>query len=271
MIRIFLLGMFSPVIFYLLFAFKQFFRVKSKSNPTFLKIPKYTLLVWRIHRLLVGLNPYYKNLSHEGKKRFVSRLIVVLQQKKVRAREGETDTLDKRIIVLSALIQLTFGLQKFNIPTFNFIALYPSDFYSTYLKQQVKGLTSKRGTLALSWLDTVKGIYDPTDNLNLALHEWSHALLIDHVDDHTNWMYLDLNKYIGKAENYFDTLDRREKKYEYLRSYAFTNEHEFFAVCVEHFFESPDKFALELPKLFDIMCSLLNQNPLNTVDDYKRK
>ena len=84
-------------------------------------------------------------------------------------------------------------------------------------------------------------------------------------------MYLDLNKYIGKAENYFDTLDRREKKYEYLRSYAFTNEHEFFAVCVEHFFESPDKFALELPKLFDIMCSLLNQNPLNTVDDYKRK
>ena len=84
--------------------------------------------------MLVGLNPYYKNLSHEGKKRFVSRLIVVLQQKKVRAREGETDTLDKRIIVLSALIQLTFGLQKFNIPTFNFIALYPSDFYSTYLK-----------------------------------------------------------------------------------------------------------------------------------------
>lgn len=268
MLRFFLIGFVSPVFFYFLFAAKQYFKVKSKSNPNFLEVPKFKFLIWRIHRVLSGLDPYYKKLSSAGKKRFVSRLIVVLQQKSIRGRDGETDTLEKRIIVLAALVQLTFGLQKFSIPSYKYIALYPSSFYSEMIQKQVKGLTTRRGTLALSWLDTIKGIHNPNDNLHLALHEWSHALLIDHVDDHTNWMYRSLTTHVNKAEAYFETLDKDEPRYEYLRSYAFTNEHEFFAVCVEHFFETPDTFAEQLPELFEIMCSLLNQNPLNTQADY---
>ncbi len=268
MIRFFVLGILSPVFFYFLFAFRQYFKVKLEHKTNFIEIPKYKFLVWKIHRVLVGLNPYYKALSKEGKSKFISRLIVVLQQKSIRAREGEVDTLEKRIVILAALVQLTFGLQKFSIPSFNFIALYPKSFYSELIQQQVKGLTTMRGTLALSWLDTMKGVYDPQDNLNLALHEWSHALLIDHVDDHTNWMYRTFTSHVNKAEAYYEMLDRTEPKYEYLRSYAFTNEHEFFAVCVEHFFETPDKFAKQLPELFDIMCSLLNQNPLNKQTNY---
>lgn len=271
MARFFVIGVLSPVVFYFLFAAKQYLKVKFQRNPNFFQVPKYTFLVWRIHRVLVGLNPYYKELSSDGKRQFVSRLIVVLQQKQFRGRDGEIDTLEKRIIVLAALVQLTFGLQKFSIPSFNYVALYPSSFYSELIRKQVKGLTTRRGTLALSWLDTIKGIHDPSDNLHLALHEWSHALLLDHVDDHTNWMYIQLTKHVDKAEAYFEKLDKDEPKYEYLRSYAFTNEHEFFAVCVEHFFETPDTFVLKLPELFDIMCSLLNQNPLNTQADYALK
>jgi len=270
-VRLFILGIFSPILFYLFFASRQYLRVKSRSNPDFLQIPKYKFLIWRIHRVLTGLNPYYQGLSKKGKKHFVSRLIVVLQQKSVRTRDGERDTLEKRIVILGALVQLTFGLQKFDIPSFNYIALYPSSFYSKLIRKQVKGLTTKRGTVALSWLDTMNGVYDPSDNLNLALHEWSHALLIDHVDDHTNWMYRSLTTHVNKAEAYFETIDKDAPKYRYLRSYAFTNEHEFFAVCVEHFFETPDTFAVQLPELFNIMCSLLNQNPLNVENDYKWK
>jgi Mlc titration factor MtfA (ptsG expression regulator) len=54
----------------------------------------------------------------------------------------------------------------------------------------------------------------------------------------------------------------------YLRSYAGENSHEFFAVCVEHFFEAPDKLRAHLPDIYNHMCVLLNQNPLNMQDDY---
>lgn len=181
------------------------------------------------------------------------------------------DTLEKRIIVLSALVQLTFGLNKFDVSSFDFVVLYPRSFYSKYLNARVKGLTNRKGTVALSWLDTVKGIHDPQDNPNLALHEWSHALLIDYVDDHTNWLYTQFNSHIERSESYFETAIEQREDHEYLRSYAFTNEHEFFAVCVEHFFETPATFAEALPELYDIMCSLLNQNPIHSQNDFALK
>jgi len=55
----------------------------------------------------------------------------------------------------------------------------------------------------------------------------------------------------------------------FFRSYGCTSPHEFFAVSIEHFFESPDRFMELHPRLFHSMCILLNQNPLNTNGDYK--
>jgi Mlc titration factor MtfA (ptsG expression regulator) len=247
---------------------KEYLKVKLFSVPDVLKLPKYKFLVWRIHRLMTALNPYYHNLGKEGKAKFIGRLIVLLQQKKFRAKEGEVDSTEKRIIILGALVQLTFGLAKFTLPTFNLIRLFPRAFYSNYLRVNVKGLTNRKGTISLSWLDTMKGVADPDDNLHLALHEWSHALLIDHQDDHTQWLYKSMNDHIAKAEVFYEQINPLEIEDHYLRAYAFTNEHEFFAVSVEHFFETPATFARELPDLFDIMCKLLNQNPLNVEEDY---
>lgn len=48
----------------------------------------------------------------------------------------------------------------------------------------------------------------------------------------------------------------------FLRSYASTNQQEFFAVCVEHFFEASKSFRENLPQLYSHLCILLNQDPL---------
>jgi hypothetical protein len=45
------------------------------------------------------------------------------------------------------------------------------------------------------------------------------------------------------------------------RTYAGTNEEEFFAVAVEYFFEQPQLFLKEQPELYDLMRKLLRQDP----------
>jgi MtfA peptidase len=39
------------------------------------------------------------------------------------------------------------------------------------------------------------------------------------------------------------------------------NEHEFFAVAVENFFERPQEFKNAIPELYAILIKLLNQDP----------
>ena len=60
-----------------------------------------------------------------------------------------------------------------------------------------------------------------------------------------------------------------------LGSYAATNYQEFWAVCVENFFERPEAFKAQLPELYNAICKLLNQDLLKpgifleaVIDDY---
>ena len=54
----------------------------------------------------------------------------------------------------------------------------------------------------------------------------------------------------------------------FLRSYAKSNIHEFWAVCVEHFFEAPLQFRDQLPALYSAMCNILNQDMAQRILDY---
>ncbi|MDC1395759.1 zinc-dependent peptidase [Bacteroidia bacterium] len=263
------LGLFIPVVIYHVYGVGFYIKTIWISNPDYVRMPKYKRFVWKIHRLQVALNPYYKHLSKEGKVKFISRLIHLFPKKQFVGREGENITLEKKIIILSALVQLTFGLKKYVLPRFEVIAIYPSDFYSRLLDVQVKGLTFSRGHILLSWFDTLKGFYKPKDNLNLAIHEWSHALVIDHSHDTSKRMYATLNTRSDDLQSYYHDIKSNKDMYPYLREYGFTNEHEFFAVCAEHFFETPEEFIREMPDVYVIFTALLNQNPLNRSNDYK--
>ena len=55
---------------------------------------------------------------------------------------------------------------------------------------------------------------------------------------------------------------------QFLRDYAKSNIHEFWAVCVEHFFEAPVQFKEQLPELYIAMCNVLNQDMAQRIFDY---
>ena len=112
----------------------------------------------------------------------------------------------------------------------------------------------------LSWTSLQSGFSNKTDGVNLLMHELAHAL----------WLENELFEYdIFDAEalqNYKIISSRvmnevTDRNSGFLRSYAFTNKEEFFAVAVENFFERPEKFKSSLPELYFILAKLLRQDP----------
>lgn len=80
-----------------------------------------------------------------------------------------------------------------------------------------------------------------------------------------------LKRYYGgwhkSVKNEFLKLKHSDEHF--LRQYGGTNMQEFFAVCIEHFFEVPKAMKTELPRLYNSLCVLLNQDPLHTTTDYR--
>ena len=52
--------------------------------------------------------------------------------------------------------------------------------------------------------------------------------------------------------------NKRLNESDYIRIYAYTNEFEFIAVILEHFFETPVQFKREFPELYEKVRSMIN-------------
>jgi len=114
----------------------------------------------------------------------------------------------------------------------------------------------------LVWSVVKKGFLIPDDELNLSIHEFSHALILDNKERMSFrkiYRHRDLISYLSAAEQEMNHM--RGGGESIFRKYAATNIMEFFAVSVEAFFEQTDRFAIDQPLLFDSLCILLNQDP----------
>lgn len=221
------------------------------------------------NNLLKQKSPYFRNLSANAKEIFVARLFNFMEDKEFIGREGLVITDEIKVLISASAIQLTFGLKDYMISHLHAINVFPRIFFSKFLNTNLKGLNTQSGVLSLSWNDFKEGYAIDDDKTNLGLHELTHALYIDldeggNNDDHFSAYFEKWDKIAQKDFN-----DLKEKKNNFLRSYGGTNMHEFFAVCVEHFFEAPAEFKKELPHLYNFLMLMLNQDPSNIDGDYK--
>ena len=212
---------------------------------------------------------YYKQLTNEGKDIFFNRLLKFMYSKEFKGKQGLEVTDEMKVLISASAVQLTFGLKRFRLQNLDNIHVYPKSFYFGLDKREFKGATSQGGNMYLSWEDFKDGYLDPNDRYNLGLHEMSHALKLDvlmssRFDAHFG-SYLD--EWLEISTKEFERMKHGSPSF--LRSYAKTNKHEFFAVCVEHFFECPEEFRKALPDVYNHLVILLNQNPLNTRGDYR--
>jgi Mlc titration factor MtfA (ptsG expression regulator) len=217
--------------------------------------------------------PYYQKLSTQGKEEFVKRTLNFLNIKTIAGEDDYEPDYAAKIHVAAAATQLTFGLKDFSFPDFDNVILYPTIFQMSENGPFMKGATTPNGIVRISIKDFDEGYKNSTDKLNVGLHELGHALFMELlkktggeiINNEPDLLANVVHPYLEESNRILKT---KNDGGGFLRHYAFTNRHEFFAVSVEHFFESPSEFKEKLPVLYQTLTHLLNQDPNNSTRDY---
>jgi len=239
-----------------------------RSIPT--PQPLYPIVkVREIEGILAKYFPYYQQLPLPQKKAFMKRVMHFIQQKQFVPRGFRPVTLEMKAMISASAVQLTFGLPEVSLMHFKRILIYSDDYYSTITRQYHKGEVNPRlQAIILSWRSFVEGYADMTDSRNLGLHEMAHALELENMIENEEYRGGDRQFFPTKAQQrwkqlapyYIESIRRGEE--DFFRTYAATNVREFFAVAVEYFFENSAEFQRQHPELYEVLVSLLNQNPL---------
>ncbi len=210
--------------------------------------------------------PYYLNLTPTQRLQFEERVIRFILQKEFIARgEGMKVTTEMKVKIAACAVQLTFGLKELYFTHFKKILLYPDRYYSTIYKQYHCGEVNMRGLIVLSWRDFEAGNVNNEDGLNLGLHEMAHALHLENgiqneEYDFLNREYLRCWTRLSEAE----LMRFQVEKSIFKRLCAAPDEHEFFAVAVELFFELPLLLKQQHPEIYNSLANLLNQSPADS-------
>lgn len=212
--------------------------------------------------LLSRYNPYYKSLTKAGKDRFLNRLLHFIEVKKFDYIDIEPEE-SMPLLVGAAAIQLTFGLEHYLLDYFDTIRILRDKYrYGSY-QMPFEGHVSEDG-IYLSWAHFLKEFNHYSDGQNVGLHEMAHALTYVNfsVQDGRDKAFHDyFSEFSIVARPIFERMQQGETNL--LDPYAATNYQEFWAVCIETFFERSTSFRRQLPELYFSLCALLNQDPLS--------
>jgi len=206
-------------------------------------------------------NPYYKSLSAESRDRFMKRTIEFMGSKDFQYKDVEPDDV-MPLFISGAAVQLTFGLQHYKLDYFKTIYVLRDNYRYGLFNTPFEGHVSDDG-IYLSWNNFIKQYNNYSDGQNVGLHELAHALTYVNfnaqygVDEEFHDKFKDFSKV---ARPVFESMQAGESNL--LDKYAATNYDEFWAVCVETFFERAEEFRKQLPGLYFALCHLLNQDPL---------
>ncbi|MCC5915928.1 MAG: zinc-dependent peptidase [Cryomorphaceae bacterium] len=271
-LSIFIVVMFASVLFLHFFAgilnrsfgFVEILYIKLTGRPL---MKHFVLFKKKLEQgeetILYNTFRMYRKLPPDEQEVFQHRVARFMSKKEFDGRSGIDLDRRKKIIISGIAVKLTFGFRRYSMPIVQKIIVFPEPFKNSRTGNFHKGEFSvAQKHIAFSWKDLIQGIEDPNDNLHLGLHEFAHALLLELLHGHWADSYFkhrfqEVDRLMKKPENF-----RRISSHPYFREYAQTNKMEFFAVAVEHFFETPLTFRRQLPDLYDIFMRMFNLDPV---------
>jgi Mlc titration factor MtfA (ptsG expression regulator) len=213
-------------------------------------------------KVIGSLMSYFNDLPPEGKRHFVQRVHHFKSTKKFHfvGMEGNDDT---TTLVSASAVQVTFGLKNYLLTHFENIHILADAYNMENDDELYVGHVAPDG-IYLSWKHFLFGYMKQSDNVNVAVHEMAHALLYNNffapygIDSHFKMNYEHFSTTTGPI--LAKVITNRQS---YLRSYAFSNLHEFWAVSVEAFFDNPQGLKENMPELYVSLSRVLNQDPLS--------
>lgn len=203
---------------------------------------------------------YYNSLSNKKKKYFEHRVATFINKYEFIGKEDFLITDEVQVLIAATSVMLTFGFRSYLYTAIDKVIVYPTSYYSTSNDAYHKGEFNPRmKAIVFSWQDFKEGYDISNDNLNLGIHEFTHVLQFQSLKkQHVSAIIF--TKMFNQILLEISHPNNREKLIasNFFRSYAYTNEFEFLAVIIEHYFESPNLFKQEFPKLFENVSKMLN-------------
>lgn len=203
---------------------------------------------------------FYQKLSPRFKRYFEHRVASFIQKYPFHGKEDLVVTDKMKVLISATAVMLTFGMRRYWFTVIDKIVVYPDIYFSNLTEEYHKGEFNPRmKTIVFSWKHFLEGYEISRDNLNLGLHEFGHVL---HYEGLVNTdtsasifsvTYDEIMKQVKHPPNYKKLIES-----DYFRIYAYTNDFEFIAVILEHFFETPERFQSEFPQLFDKVKTMIN-------------
>ncbi len=215
-----------------------------------------------LRKVLLKHFPYFGQLIHPDQDKFIARIKKFIRSK-IFVIHDVKGYREMPIMLSAAAVQLTFGLNKFLMPHFTIIQIYPQEFIGMEPMRILIGNVSGN-TINIAWKQFLEGYKNKYDRNNLGLHEMAHALYFQNFEAEEN-----RDQSFQHSFNHFTALGDKVFEREKILTvglysdYAMKNFQEFWAESIEIFFQSPQRLNDHYPDLYKILCDLLCQDPLN--------
>ena len=206
--------------------------------------------------------PYFKSLTTPDKEKFIVRLKKFISQKTFVIHD-ESGFKEMPVLTSAAAVQLTFGLEKYLLPNFDVIHIFPEEFIGVHPTIRVLEGNVSGNTINLSWKHFLQGFQFPEDGQNVGLHEMAHAYYFQYFETKQQ---VDGNFVAAfpAFSSFGNKVFEQESKegFNLYSDYALRDFQEFWAESIEIFFEKPHAMRTQYPDLYEAVCALLNQDPL---------
>ncbi len=207
-------------------------------------------------------NPFYRRLSPKHRAYFEHRVAKFILTYRFHGKDGLQVTDEMRVKVAGVYVMLTFGMRHYLVDNLKDIVLYPDAYQSQITGKMHKGeFNPAYKVVVFSWKHFDEGLAH-NDNMNLGIHEFAHVFHLHSRKRHNNSsanFAIRFNKVLREV-NHAPNRHRLEAS-GYFRHYAYANQHEFLAVVLEHFFETPGEFRRMFPELYQSIGRMINQHP----------
>jgi Mlc titration factor MtfA (ptsG expression regulator) len=209
---------------------------------------------------------FYRGLNAGDQLRFRQLVSVFLDEVQVTGVRTDVDD-EIRVLVAASAIIPVFGFSDWEYHRLSEVLIYPGSFDPDYKTESpetnilgLTGLGHLRGVVILSKPSLLTGFSQTHPQENVGVHEFAH--LVEQEEVETG---LPPEASIEVVHQWVDYV-RRELAHPSHRTrgvsdYAYTNDHEFFAVLSEYFFGAPEKLQAESPEVYDLLRKLFHQDP----------
>ncbi|MDO9120005.1 MAG: zinc-dependent peptidase [Nitrospira sp.] len=209
---------------------------------------------------------FFLALDEAGKTRFRQLVQIFLDEVRITGIRTEADETTRVLVAASAVIPI-FGFHDWEYHRLHEVLIYPDAFDDAYRTSGgseahllgMVGLHHLSGVMILSKPALLAGFSPHPGTHNVGVHEFAHLVEKEAgeygLPPEVPWMAVrQWVRYVARE------LAHPSSRHTHVSDYAYTNEHEFFAVLAEYFFTSPELLKRRDPALYSLMRSLFHQD-----------